>query len=767
MRTPTVKGAVVRATRRIVVAVVALVVAGAGLGVVGTPAALAETDLDVEAGYGDGLYVPGRALPVRVRITADRLVSGELRVELRSLGGGGQMPVDVPVEVPGGSTKDIVVAVPTPAFTDRLEVRARLDAGGAAISGEAELTTSVDTELVGLLPGLVDRVPEPVAVPMDLGTARFTNLDAELPVAGALDPLGTIITGPQGLGDLEGEARRNVLDWIDRGGHLVVDTEPGGRIEGLPTEWQPGDATRRPAGQGEIRLSGGAASEGRWGDVVEPTSLVQPGDVMMTMQFSMGDVASGVARDGGFRIPTLGWLLVFLVVYVVLAGPVVFFVIRRRAALWSWAVLPALALVFAAVAFVVGSDARSASQSAHGTAVETGPAGARASTYLGLVSRSGADGEARFPAGWSVEEGPGLSGAEIGVAVVPAMPGGDMPEPPAGDGGSSGRVTVSPDATTGEIELDPGDFGVLTASGPLDADTSGLEVTATAAADGSLHGTVRNTTDVTLRQVIVLVGDRVWDGGTLEPGQEVEWQLGAAEGAVGMGEPPEEPWREAIGWDGPPDPNSPVNYELWAQLRARMTDPYGPGWVTAAGWTRDWSPPVDPGGELTAGRTVFTTRAPVAAEAGAVPADAVRREFLRGREATELPPPPDPAADAAGEDGKAAEPAFDDMAFDEWSSSGAVARFVLPPDADPATPLEVALPGAIARAEVWAGGRWVPLAEPADRPADIQDPYDPRAARFIGLPGGSVQDGAVYLRVEVYDDVLEPTMDFSVRGVGA
>jgi hypothetical protein len=296
-------------------------------------------------------------------------------------------------------------------------------------------------------------------------------------------------------------------------------------------------------------------------------------------------------------------------------------------------------------------------------------------------------------------------------------------------------------------------------------ETQGLEVTATAAADGSLRGTLRNTTDHTLRQLLVMVGNRYWDGDTLGPGEELEWALGPDEGLADPwgNEPIEDPWRAAMGWDGEPDLDHPVNYELWTAARSRLADPHAPGWVTAAGWTRDWSPPVDPGAEIDRGRTVFTTQAPVAAEAGAIPGDAVRRELLRGAEVTEVPQP-------AGGDESAAQQEEDGVLVEEpqgdWGpSAGAVVRFDLPTTADPATPLEVDAPGAVLAVEAWDGTRWVPLAEPAGRDVNLAnvDPYDPTAARALPVPAGAVRDGAVYLRAQIYESTLTGVMNFEVR----
>lgn len=62
----------------------------------------AAVSLDVEAGYANG-YVPGRPVPVRITIEADRLLRGRLVV---TLGVGDEVRTEQAVEVSGGALED-------------------------------------------------------------------------------------------------------------------------------------------------------------------------------------------------------------------------------------------------------------------------------------------------------------------------------------------------------------------------------------------------------------------------------------------------------------------------------------------------------------------------------------------------------------------------------------------------------------------------------------------------------------------------------------
>lgn len=736
-----------------------LVAAIMAFGANARPAGAAGT-LEVSAGYG-GNFVPGRSVPVRVGISADRLIRGVLRVQVNAPGREG-VPVSVPVEVSGGTDKEYLVSVPTISGMDQAQVTASL---GGDLSGEADLVFTGDTELVGLVPGVANRAPGALTLPADLGIAHFSQLDeTDLATPGALEPLGTIVSGPDGLEPLDDQARSKILTWVDQGGRLVVDAVPGesgDHIGGLPDVWQPGAASRIRAGRGEVRLSAGAAAQGRWEAVVEPTPLVLPGELAASSSMFVSEgVADAIAHDGGLQVPTVGWLAGFLVVYVLLVGPILFVVLRRlHRPNWAWLAVPALAGMFAVTAFVVGNDLRSGSEASHGSVVHTGPAGARALSYVGLISRTGADGRAEFPEGWSASDLDSVLG-DLGIGADPFGGGPGLELSPT-------RVSVGSDRTIGEVDLDPGGFGMVTGWGALDDDTAGLTVTAVAQPDGSVTGTVRNDTDVTLHDTLVMVGGRSWGWKEpLEPGQEVDWIIGRPLDGGGGGVDPmnggplESPWGDDIGsLDGQPRPGSDINYALWAEMTGRLVDPYPTGLVLAGAWTRAWTPPVDVGGAIHEGRTAFVAEAPVTTAPGAAPSAAVTRDLLRGSRATPI--------EDFGIDDAAAQRAL-------GVPAGSVLRFVLPAGSGGAAAgLQARFAANVAGAEIWDGSRWVPLEVRTDDgqvvdPASVVDPnFDPWSTgeRTAALPSQAVRDGVVYLRI-VALDMGDPMFGAGLTTVG-
>ena len=279
------------------------------------------------------------ACPSRVTISADRLGAGLDRGR-RSGDQTGHLDAS-PVEVPGGGDKDFVVVVPTPptferprgrraprsAPASRSPAERRARTAGRRRSSSASCPTSPRPTC-----------PRPSTLPdghrhRPLRRPRRRHRSR---VAGALDPLGTIVAGPDELGRLDADARAGVLDWVDRGGRLVIDAAAGTDVAGLPDEWQPGDAAaeRPPA---SARSASSAAPRR---PAAGPTSSSPRRRRRWPTSTSSAGSASPSSRPSATPSPAtpastpleLPWLLGFLAAYVALVGPVAWFVLRRRRA---------------------------------------------------------------------------------------------------------------------------------------------------------------------------------------------------------------------------------------------------------------------------------------------------------------------------------------------------------------------------------------------------------------------------------------------------
>jgi hypothetical protein len=689
---------------------VAVVVCMGALALEPAPA-IAATVLEVDAGYA-GSYRPGAPVPVRVRVSADRLLRAELEVRPSSHFGD-SVKVGVPVEVPGGTVKEVVVVVPTDLGGGQTEVLAVLRHDGQEVArGSAGVSPTDDQELVGLLAGvLAGRQPPGVApLAVDAGTARFSALGpAELAAAPAsLAALDVVGAAPDDLATLDDGARAAVLTWVGEGGFLLVDTPVGEDITGLPAAWQPGSRGRARAGLGEVRATSGAMAAGNWPGLVEPTPVVggQGG------QFFGGfGLETALAADAGLSIPRLGWLVGFLAVYVLVAVPLTLTVLRRRGrGELGWVVLPLVALVFTAASYGAGREARGGTTAAHATVVHVTDAGALATTSVGIVSPDGGRVETGYPRRWA-----------------PAGRSAPMGGPPL-----RLAATIGSDGTSIGQDLDVGQFGVHRATGPVSLEGR-LEVTASATGATTLEGTIRNTLPFALEEVAVLHDLSGEALGRLEPGEQREWTLEVVAGVEPFPGAGGRAWPDAAGFHRPPDPDSVVAFPLWNEFEGGAgSDALAPGTVVVAGWTREYEPPLDVPRSSLSGRTLVVGSAPVAAAAGAPLSPSVATSLVRG-----------PFSTGGG---------FDD-------NGAAVFRLTPPspiegPPAFEAAGMVVSAPKVLA-IETWSDGGWrqlSPGADPGQGDEPVPDPGEMGPGQIFGptaehpLPPEALSSGVVWVR---------------------
>jgi hypothetical protein len=633
--------------------------------------------LRVEAGYS-GFYVPGRSVPVRVTVTADRLLSGKL---VARAGNRGRATVTRSVDVPGGSVKRYEMVIPGETLGGgTLEI--------AVTFGSLQATDSVDSadgaELVGLLPGVLGggarrAVPGAAALSVDVNLARFAALapDDLGRGAAAIESLSTIGVTPDDLAGLAPSARATLFDWVAAGGRLLLDTPGSGKAaegtENLPAAWRPDEGTTRAAaGRGEVRLTGDAMTSGRWAGLVDPSPISRDTSGGF---FGNPGVAEVVARDAGLQLPRLAFLIAFLVVYVLAVGPVTALVLRRRRRPeLAWVVVPALALVFTLVAYGVGGRDRNNARIAHGTLIDTSGPRPVATTWVGLTKGGAGTARVSFPSGWAVD---GDINGGFGF---------DGRQP------SSPEVALTADGPSAKLELAVGQYGIVRAGGPgkLPAASGepggGLEMTAEADEAGTgVRGTVRNRTPWTLEEAFVFVGGGVEPVGSLRPGQKKEWSVANLRGGDQDGRDwARSFWGDTGGRDSATGPDGVVKLPGWQSVRAELgSEALPPGSATAVGWTRRYQPDVRVDGQRKTleGRTAILGRAPVVAAAGQAPGVAVRREVVRGNWPSSF----------------GCCPGADDQT---------VVRFVLPAGTDPGRGLTLQGRVRFQTLEYWAAGAW-------------------------------------------------------------
>ena len=478
--------------------------------------------LSVEAGIG-GYAVPGRAFPVTVTVTTDRLIDGVLRLEVPGVAGSGVTFVERSVEVTGGSTARFTLLAPPATGDPGGNVRVRLSGSGASTEAVGEVQVDVGQELVGVLPeaaGPAGSLPGTVPLVVDAGVARLVPIDPELLAAGplALEPLDQMVASAGELAALDTTTQQTLVTWVNGGGQLVLRDDPAA-AEALPAEWRPPPGGAQRAGLGQVRAPGDdwqrslAPSPTRSTFEEEIIASDVGGFVSQPMVATLGD-------DAGIRLPEGRRLGLLLGVYVLVMGPVAYVVVRRlRRRELAWAGLPVLAVASTGFVFATGSSLRNAAEAAQVTVYEVGPGGAIATTWSLVPSSRGGDVGVELPAGWTGRPAFDELG-DVGVAFDP------MGNPIDPSGGGNVGLTTNGDESRLVQDVGPGGFALLEAQGPATGLAGALEVTATSATDGEIAGTVRNRLDVTFESVAAFTGRaRAVEIGTLGPGEAKDFRL--------------------------------------------------------------------------------------------------------------------------------------------------------------------------------------------------------------------------------------------------
>jgi hypothetical protein len=421
-------------------------------------------------------------------------------------------------------------------------------------------------------------------VPLDppVGSASIIPLD-DLSLLNGLD---TVVTSAAGLGLLDNTELRELIAWTSAGHQLIIAGEPGSADRFLP--W----TARTPvvwADAGIIRYVGTD-----WQRSVAPgvTSAGEHWQLVPLNNFGPGPSHQEILSDAGFRIPGLGPLASLLLVYVAVAGPIAFLVLRSRGKQkMLWVVLPALSALFTFGVLGAGGLLNRGRGDAHAQIVEVSSAGRSVTESFVLAD----DGEQSvdLPSGWQ---------------ILSTSLGGDRFE---GGGGSAVEIERTRTTNTLNFDIDPGSAGTATVVGFEASSDGGLRVEDVSARNGKVSATLVNGTDVDLVRVVAMVGDGLVDIGRVDSGQSISVEIpGNARNGVNSPEIREWDINSWFDWNGadlsnPEVTDGPINASAWVEWRASRVGTGAPaGVVTAVGWTRDGTGVVLNG----EGRTAFVAR---------------------------------------------------------------------------------------------------------------------------------------------------------------
>lgn len=471
------------------------------------------TALGLEAIAGvDGHVVPNTWTPVTVSLRPAEPLQG--RVVLATSATGPTTVTSVDVEVGAGVQKRYHLLAP-PGGSLRVQV---VDEASGAVVTVRPQGDRVDGFLVGVLGGTApDDVPA-VTLPMTDQRATVVALDEDLLGLGprGLDAVSTLVVASGDLARLPAPTRRAVVSHVAGGATLVVtgatdpdlglpwrtatgvgdagfEPAPGAWVLSTdvlvrdqgdpPPEQEAADVAAVAAGQGRLVTTTWSPGPGApqepdvWEHLLQPTTANASTQQSNQWANLPGEVEQAFGASAG-EPPSLTWLAGFLLVYVLVAGPVVGVVLsRRRRPELAWVVLPVVTALFAGAAFFGASGSR---------------------PRVGVAARV---------ATWS--DGVGTSLAVAGVRSPQTgqhtltLPGPGWQVASASWSGAT-RLTADDQQTTATVTLPSQAFGAVVATRPTDAPPP-LDVEVAVVA-GEARVEVTNTTDQPLDDLTLRLG---------------------------------------------------------------------------------------------------------------------------------------------------------------------------------------------------------------------------------------------------------------------
>ncbi|HKP51816.1 MAG TPA: hypothetical protein VJ183_04100 [Chloroflexia bacterium] len=232
--------------------------------------------------------------------------------------------------------------------------------------------------------------------------------------------------------------------------------------------------------------------------------------------------SGGLFDIPGLDLPSEGVLGLFLLVYIIIIGPVNFIILRRmKRGELAWITVPALVLLFSLGAYAVGYGVKGGNLLAlNSNVVHTAPGLPQSPVdhFFGIFSPQRGT--------YSLE-----SASDSTISEISSYGYGSGPENPAlvtggGDGGPTRLSNVNINTWSLRAFLSE---SAIAAESPLEADLH--------LGDGAIEGTVRNRSGVELQDVALVRGDETQLIGTLAPGQEAQARLNISQQPLSEGSP--------------------------------------------------------------------------------------------------------------------------------------------------------------------------------------------------------------------------------------
>jgi hypothetical protein len=587
-----------RVRLRVGVTFLASLLAAAALTVLAPTPATATTDDDQFATITIETVEPvswqnGRSVAAVVSLAAERPISGQLVVIDRPDGDNAQTRWEYDLDLAAGSSVEVPVLLTT--GWNGVSVVAEFESNGERVAREtfSDFPDGGFNQVQGLV-GLLG-VDERVAFVSEIGSdARLATLELDRSLDG-LSRVTSIVADPVAVRELAaGPGGVALQSWIQHGGQLVVEGRPGSLGSGFedrPTAnpnrftYGTGSILFEPNWQAGIPLGGTVGAAGLEG-------LVQTQDLGIGSGAELGLLA-------GLQLPPSWLIAVVLLVYAVVAGPVLFgFAQGRRSPGLIWVTLPILSLGLAAVILGVGFLSRTGRSSAHVTIVEVAAdEGSRATTDLLLVSRLGGEQVVEVGSEWDFL-GQGRDVSRRNLVLRP----------------SATDLDVAANLPAGGTALLRFEGSAPRYDGALTVDQ--IESTRNDDGQREVSAVVANNSDVDLFHVVAFLGNERLAIDDLPSGASQRFTITADEDETRtMGElliwpRTDRRWVQRDFNEAelavPRDPDAPTAAGAWTAWRVEQgSSAVGPNTLGVAGWTQDLPSPLE---GIETGRTALFAR---------------------------------------------------------------------------------------------------------------------------------------------------------------
>lgn len=310
-------------------------------------------------------------------------------------------------------------------------------------------------------------------------------------------PTATVDVPPETLSGLIGQLPEDAADLPSLAGELIRGralASTGDRTVAAETAYGGGVVTILGFDPTTRWIVDSATTETFWRRFIPPrtASLVAVTDD--------GQLVNAVSQLPNLALPPIEGLLVLLLGYIVLIGPVNYLILRRLDRReWAWVTMPVLIAVFAAGSYGFGAALRGLDVVINEVAIVRGAPNATEGTaqvYLGVFSPSRGTYQLEVPGGAL------LSSTLTGEFI---------------NAGSGGPLDVLQGETARVRDLTIG-FGSLRTLRAETAATVPLVETDLVLQDGTLRGTITNRSDQLLEQPAVVLGSSVVALQDLPPG---------------------------------------------------------------------------------------------------------------------------------------------------------------------------------------------------------------------------------------------------------